>query len=442
MSVAFVLRMPLGQVRCDIPRNMGAILFKFSNAPHEAACRASFLAWPTAQTRLSAPIRDSGATIGQPRREGMMLRRSDESDATTMPTSACSTASNFSIAPTTAGDFPLTSVQSSKRSPTVLTAKSLQTASEPRELMLVEHTDVPQLLRRTHIRSGYRPLNQSVRYYLASAFKLHNEVVNFWTHLLPLAFIYARYIHPELFFEPQPRWQLLILYSGISILFVASSMTHLLHSRSQLDHVFWLLIDFSGILTFSLCVGIQRLSMRENSSAVFNYLYLSSLVFVSYLQYWSTSFLFVLKHSWKPRHLIRLITCLACGIWPYIPLASRYFYQSTETVDVGLTYHSNALFWLLLSGIFMGANIPECFAPGVFDYFCYGHQLFHLCVFMVTWNLCEAAHYDASLVDLSKSDGLYGVAMNTLLGNVLAVGATIWLLVECAKSKIDEKKHL
>lgn len=48
-----------------------------------------------------------------------------------------------------------------------------------RSRMLLESSDVPQILRRKYISSGYRPLNRSIQYYLLSAFKLHNECVFF-----------------------------------------------------------------------------------------------------------------------------------------------------------------------------------------------------------------------------------------------------------------------
>ncbi|KAE9552311.1 hypothetical protein FO519_004468 [Halicephalobus sp. NKZ332] len=295
--------------------------------------------------------------------------------------------------------------------------------------MLIDHSEVPKLLRRSHIHSGYRPLNKSLRYYVASAFRLHNELVNFWTHMLPFFFIYFYFLHPEIFFEAELRWPLVVLYSGISVLFVASSFTHLMHSRSQNDHVFWLLVDFSGIFVFSLCVGIQRISMKESSS------------FFS-TDYWTTSGFFVIAPFWKTRDVIRLITCLSVAAVLYVPLLDRYFSSSTD-LDPGLSLHSSAFMWLLISGIFMGANIPECFAPGRFDYFCYGHQLFHLCIFMVTWNVCEAARLDADSVNpelLSTKIDLFPTVMKILFLNVLGIVGTISVLFKIAKGKNEEQK--
>uniref|UniRef100_A0AC35GX47 Uncharacterized protein n=1 Tax=Panagrolaimus sp. PS1159 TaxID=55785 RepID=A0AC35GX47_9BILA len=212
-----------------------------------------------------------------------------------------------------------------------------------------------------------------------------------------------------------------------------------MHSRSQLDHIFWLLIDFSGILTFSLCIGLQRLAMRQESSSFFNNFYIYTLIFVVYLQYISTSALFVLRPFWKTRHIIRLFTCLLCGIWLYIPIIHRYFITSS-TPDIGLPYHSSAFQWLLISGIFMGVNFPECICPGFFDYFCYGHQIFHICIFMVTWNLCDGATHDAKQYSNLSQTELCGPMIKVLVGNALGIATTLWVLMKYANLRINDKK--
>ncbi|CAI5451933.1 unnamed protein product [Caenorhabditis angaria] len=70
----------------------------------------------------------------------------------------------------------------------------------------------------------------------------------------------------------------------------------------------------------------------------------------------------------------------------------------------------------------MGAHIPERFAPGVFDIVGYGHQLFHLCIDMVSWNLLDAAN-----IDCSASEGHPGNWRNILIvfAFLFSIGAII-----------------
>ncbi|CAJ0589419.1 unnamed protein product [Cylicocyclus nassatus] len=260
---------------------------------------------------------------------------------------------------------------------------------------MLTHTEIPQLLKRHHIVKGYRPLYQPVHYYYISAFRPHNELINIWTHLVPAICLIVFYLIPEVK-SPTRRLPVLVLYTGIGVLLFASAMAHLLHSRSTHDHIFWFLIDFTGIALFGCSIGLQRYSCSKDMSMLMTVGYVPGLLLVVLvLQFLSASYMFVCRPDYKWRLEIRMLTCLLLAAWASVPLLSRYMGENV-TVDESLYLHTNALNWLLLSGVFMGAKVPERFAPGLFDIFGYGHQLFHLCITMVAWNLCDAAHYDCA----------------------------------------------
>jgi len=251
--------------------------------------------------------------------------------------------------------------------------------------------DVPALLRRNHVKSGYRPLNRSILYYARSAFLWHNELINVWTHAIPLVLLYVFWILPELASE-RPRASVLFSYAGVATLFLCSALTHLMHSRSYVDHVFWLLIDFSGIALFSMSIGATRFICRPENSILFTSFYVPTLTAVILIQYLSTCAFFVCFPFWKTRHLIRIFTCGLVAFWIYVPLFDRYL-EPVES-DISLVIHSRGFQWLLVSGIFMGCNWPEAMCPGKFDLVGYGHQIFHICIMMVGFCVCETAHLD------------------------------------------------
>ncbi|KHJ77920.1 hypothetical protein OESDEN_22460 [Oesophagostomum dentatum] len=124
---------------------------------------------------------------------------------------------------------------------------------------MLSHTEIPQLLKRNHIVKGYRPLYQPVHYYYISAFRTHNELINVWTHFVPAVCLIFFYIIPEIH-SPTPRLPVLVLYTGVGVLLLGSTLAHLLHSRSPHDHIFWFLVDFSGIAMFGCSIGLQRFS--------------------------------------------------------------------------------------------------------------------------------------------------------------------------------------
>ncbi|CAD5224797.1 unnamed protein product [Bursaphelenchus okinawaensis] len=263
---------------------------------------------------------------------------------------------------------------------------------------MLHDMEIPVLLRRNYIKTGYRPLNKELKYYVKSAFSWHNELVNIWTHALPLIGLYLFYILPELMHD-RPRAVVIFAYSGVSSVLFCSALTHLMHSRSPTDHIFWLLVDFSGIAVFSLAIGVQRFLSRPYNSILFTTFYVPTLTGVVLLQYLTTSGFFVLRPLWKARHSIRILCCGFLNFWIYIPLLDRY------VAGEDMTMHTKALQWMMLSGVFMGAHFPECCAPGCFDLVGYGHQLFHICITMVTWCLCDSAHMDTP----RRTDGPKGI---------------------------------
>ncbi|PIO71451.1 hypothetical protein TELCIR_06654 [Teladorsagia circumcincta] len=265
---------------------------------------------------------------------------------------------------------------------------------------MLTHSEIPQLLKRNHIVKGYRPLNQPITYYCKSAFCTHNELINIWSHLVPAICLVVFYILPELF-SATPRLPVLVLYAGVGSLLFASSLAHLLvkyleqpekvagahskhrvklgahHSRSPHDHIFWFLVDFAGIALFGCSIGLQRYSCGSDMSLI--------------------------------GHM-----------------------SENSAADSSLVLHTNAFNWLMISGIFMGAKVPERFAPGLFDIFGYGHQLFHLCVNMVAWNLCDAAHLDCAPIAWNSPSNV-AISAAFLLSAIFT-GCTVKTLSKKAQS--------
>ncbi|VDL78911.1 unnamed protein product [Nippostrongylus brasiliensis] len=222
---------------------------------------------------------------------------------------------------------------------------------------MLTHAEIPQLLKRNHIMKAF-------------------------------------YFLPELI-SPTPRLPVLVLYMGVEALLIGSSLAHLLHSRSPHDHIFWFLVDFSGIAIFGCSIGLQRYSCGSDMSLIGHMTYLPSLMLiVLVLQFLSSCYLFVSQPDWRWRLEFRMATCLLLAIWVHVPLTDRYLVEfslnsiilffcndfenlqsENSSADISLVLHTNAFNWLLVSGIFMGARVPERFAPGTFDIFGYGHQV-------------------------------------------------------------------
>uniref|UniRef100_A0A0N4ZTK5 Progestin and adipoQ receptor family member 3-like n=1 Tax=Parastrongyloides trichosuri TaxID=131310 RepID=A0A0N4ZTK5_PARTI len=289
--------------------------------------------------------------------------------------------------------------------------------------MLIDVDDTPAILRRHHILTAYRPLHKSTLYYLSTAFIPNNEMLNFWTHFLPAIYILSNYLYPEIISSNGPQFNLFILYTGIIILFICSSFSHLLHSKCYSSHVYWLLIDFFGISYFSICTGLQRFLNSKSQGLWYDIGYVPCLLIASLgLQFLCTSYLFVFKNFWRGRIPIKIISSLIVALWIYVPLLERYFDKTLSTEDVALRLHTKAFGWLLLSGVFMGSKIPERFVHGKFDIIGYSHQLFHCCIFMVTWNLCEGAYIDNKITSkITVSSNMKEIFISVMLICILVI---------------------
>jgi len=90
----------------------------------------------------------------------------------------------------------------------------------------------------------------------------------------------------------------------------------------------------------------------------------------------------------------------------------------------------------------MSGKVPERFFPGKFDLFGYGHQLFHLCIWMMAWNVCEAAVQDYSL-PFSTSSQLANILWRqdhlisffAIVTAITLISLVIWKLMKTVTSK-------
>ncbi|PAV56497.1 hypothetical protein WR25_00208 [Diploscapter pachys] len=174
--------------------------------------------------------------------------------------------------------------------------------------------------------------------------------MNVWTHFVPAILLFIFYLYPE-WLSDRPRPAVLILHVGIVLLLFASSMAHLMvallpkscrkthfgiiqHSRSEMDHIFWFLVDFGGIALFGIAIGAQRYSCAERMETFIHLTYLPLLMLIVLgLQFFSSSYLFVFLPLWKRRLELRMLSCLVLAFWLNIPLMMRYLVSQVIFLD-------------------------------------------------------------------------------------------------------------
>lgn len=123
------------------------------------------------------------------------------------------------------------------------------TASSIRQQPTLSADCVPRVLHEPAILSGYRVPYRSWRYYFYSAFQLHNETLNVWTHLLGVCVILyqMRSYFQELDINTDSVLSTLLSFSITGIFSLAiSALCHLFHGRSPYVHFIAFMIDYIG----------------------------------------------------------------------------------------------------------------------------------------------------------------------------------------------------
>ena len=250
---------------------------------------------------------------------------------------------------------------------------------------------IPKNYRSCYILDYYRPPNSSFSYSLRSAFEWHNETLNFWTHLLPLAVVAAFWLNFPFRLWPltsvRAKYYPLLSYTAnLFSMFFFSSLAHLLSCTSpRIVHLTWFM-DYAAMCVFGVgagaCTTFWYLRPMEGST-LFRSLY-SPEVFMLLSSVTSILACYIMCltcQKWKAYgNIIRSAAIGVVFIFCHIPCGDRLAQCMFLNKDcsggifyVGLTY------LLHFSGMLMYAlRVPERWAPGRFDLIGNGHHWMHI----------------------------------------------------------------
>jgi predicted membrane channel-forming protein YqfA (hemolysin III family) len=256
---------------------------------------------------------------------------------------------------------------------------------------LLSAEEVDSAYREPFILTGYRRIGASYYQCLRSAFSLHNEVVNFWTHFIPLLvwLVWLLYLALswEDFFQPF-HYPMLCYWTGACVYTLFSSMAHLFSCKSYKVNNVCAMLDYMGIALYGFCSDMTGLFyFSSTTSLVFSYkavvicIELFLVVFATLVN--SLSRFSLQDH----RFLFRVLTFVPaylCSIGPFIHREALCRLHGTDCVPDTARWHMFAIFFTILMIIFYISKIPERIFPGKFDIFFQSHQFFHLCTVSVT----------------------------------------------------------
>lgn len=258
-----------------------------------------------------------------------------------------------------------------------------------RTLRYLHIDEVPAYIRDNEfIKSGYR-WGSSYKDNWKSLFKIHNETVNIWTHLLGAAYFGYRAItlfREEFDFAVDYKdvWILCVHLVCATICLIMSSLFHLHLCHSERAYLRLSCLDYSGIsiLTCSSAASVVYFLFKSNTSHQVFWLIILVLVnlagFVGpfVVPEWPTA-------EFRPK---RSTIFVLSGMLSLSPMLHYYIeYKSfTPLPDLFESFAvrgSIITIALYASGVALYVSrIPERLAPGFFDYLLHSHQIWHVLV--------------------------------------------------------------
>ncbi|KAH8677746.1 mPR-like GPCR protein [Xylariales sp. PMI_506] len=266
-----------------------------------------------------------------------------------------------------------------------------ESPSEYASPALLSYEDIPEWYQdNAYIRGGYRPVSSSTKTCFKSWFRLHNELVNIHSHLIPsVAFLLGEtYI-----LEPLHRRYARLTVADYVVLaiflltattcFGFSAAYHTFISHSQKVEALWLRMDFVGIILLiigSFISGIYVGFWCENFERNI---------------YWGMSCglgvlsIIVMLHPkfQGPRwRTFRLLTLIFTGLSGVAPVAHgiQMFGFAQMILQSGLPYYLAEAGVFLTAAVIYATRFPERIKPGAFDIFGSSHQIFHILVVFAT----------------------------------------------------------
>ena len=241
--------------------------------------------------------------------------------------------------------------------------------------------------------TGYRPANQPWSYYVGSIFKLHNETINVWTHLLGIfvfLFITIYYGYEVDYWHNRSSWGLLGFGIGCMIYALLSTIAHLFHSKSLQVHYTCFQFDYVGIGLYPQSMGL--LLYTCSGTPLFYQMTDPYFIPVNCLLGITACLCCIYAHArhYDDLQKKRLIIVVGSTIQIISLLTPLYFriYECLQDGphchDYNAGHHLAYTVCFFISVFWFVSFWPQRFSPGMFDLFGQGHQIFHVTIVMTS----------------------------------------------------------
>ena len=237
-----------------------------------------------------------------------------------------------------------------------------------------------------HLEHGYRPSNQSFCYYLKSIFKIHNETLNVWTHLIPaiiflILLVYSNVKH-IVGDNIGDNIALNVYLLSVFLCFLFSSIMHCFHPYTEAVCHKLVKLDYFGIsiaiLGFYTIFIYYAFYCHERNQIIY-YTLCNVLGIITIVTNCFSKFSISNQHR-KLRAIVFFSFCASI----LVPLIHRIIedYDNEAGFYVEFKYSTVTGILVGLSLFFYITKIPEKYLNrGIFNYIFTSHQIFHVLSF-------------------------------------------------------------
>ena len=211
-----------------------------------------------------------------------------------------------------------------------------------------------------------------------SAFRLHNETGNVWTHLLGLPVFIALLVRELMMPIDVPYYRVVAAGYMLACIFMLASSTffHLVREQSKLVYDRAVKVDLTGVVAVTVCsflVGIRYGFYCTHNVAMAYLIIVSILGSTAIFWAWSPS---LLENLWLTIFFFASFT--AFSLVPLIHWIIIIGGAGSEQADVFLWKFLAMLSFYLMGFLAFSYSWPERMRPGRFDLVGHGHQIWHV----------------------------------------------------------------
>ncbi|KAF2199627.1 adiponectin receptor protein 1 [Delitschia confertaspora ATCC 74209] len=237
-----------------------------------------------------------------------------------------------------------------------------------------------------HVRTGYRPVSNSIQSCVQSLTYLHNETLNIYTHLLPAGLLAlllpTLQLNISQVYPTAPLTDRLILTLTpltALITFGLSTNYHMLMNHSHAVSSICLLLDFTGILCLILSSFISGIYTGFYCDPTLQQTYWAMITALIFISAGLVLHPMLQGPPWRSHRTAAFILTAFSGFVPIVHGILRYGWEDMWHRS-GMPWWFAEGLWYGIGAVFFSMRIPEKLTSEKWDLIGSSHQLFHICV--------------------------------------------------------------